>query len=342
MMKAVILRRAGGPENFELCELERPSPGPCDVLVRVRACGVAHRDLIERAGGHPAMRFPIVQGHELAGEVVEVGEDIRTWAPGDRVIGLYADSCGRCTECLGGDDRRCSGETEWYGRTVNGGYAEYVRMRERALQRLPDAIEFPVAATLMSALGAGYNNVVHRAAVRPGENVIVTGATGGVGLGALQAARVAGARVWAVTSSADKEGRLRGLGADEVLVDDGRGFHKRVRARLPQGVDAVIDCVGEPTFNASLRAVRNGGRVVIIGNIGTTPYRLNLGLLVLNGISILGSDNVTRRALGELMDHVAARRITPVIDRLLPLSQVADAHRAIERREVFGRVVLQP
>jgi D-arabinose 1-dehydrogenase-like Zn-dependent alcohol dehydrogenase len=341
-MKAVVLNQAGGTENYTLRTLDQPEPGPRHVVVRVRACGVAHRDLIERRGGHPAMRFPIVQGHEFSGEIVAVGDQVKAWKVGDRVINLYKDSCGHCTDCLGGDERYCTNQTEHYGLTANGGYAEYACVHERAMELLHDDISFETAATLMSALGVGYNNVVHRARVQPGENVVITGATGGVGIGAVQAANLAGATVWAVTSSDAKADKLRELGAAVVLVDDGKGFHKKIRAQVPSGVDAVIECVGEPTFNSSLRVLRRGGRLVDIGNIGIAPYQLNLGFLVLNNLTVMGSDNVTRRALRELMTLVANGRIKPVIDRILPLEQVAEAHRMVENREVFGRIVLRP
>ncbi len=341
-MKAVVLTRVGGPENFEVQTLDQPKAGPGHVIVKVHACGVAHRDLIERSGGHPFMQTPIVQGHEFAGEIVTVGERVHRWTVGDRVINLYTDSCGHCPDCVGGDERNCIYRSEAYGLTVNGGYAEYACVHERALERLSPDIDLVTGATLMSALGVGYNNVVHNARIQPGENVIITGATGGVGIGALQSAILLGARVWAVTGSEAKADKLRSLGAEHVIVDNGKSFHKTIRAQVPQGVDAVIDCVGEPTFHASLRALRSGGRVVVVGNISTEPYLLNLGFLVVNAISILGSDNITRSALRELMTLVERKKMVPVIDRVLPLGKAAEAHRAIEGREVFGRIVLQP
>ena len=225
---------------------------------------------------------------------------------------------------------------------MNGGYAEYALLRERGLERLPGGIPWEVGAVLMSAVGVGYNNVVTTAAVRPGEHVLITGASGGVGLAALQTAKLVGARTWAVTSSPDKRAELETLGADRVLVDrDGR-FHKQVREQRPEGVDAVIDCVGAPTLNASLRSLRRFGRVAVVGTLESPRVELSLGYLVVNALKVLGSDNVSRQALREAMALVAEGRLAVRIDRTLPLSAAALAHALVEESRVVGRVVLVP
>lgn len=339
-MRAMVLTAPGAPDGFRLVERAPPVPGPDDAIVRVRACGVAHRDVIERRRAPPGMVFPIVQGHEFAGEIVAVGSDVDEWAVGDRVLNLYGAPCGACAPCREGDPRRCLAIVEAYGMTADGGYADQARVRRNALVPLIAGIDWPVAATLMSALGVAYNNVVHKAKVRAGEHVLVTGASGGVGLAAVQCAKHLGAHVWAVTSSAGKQARLLDLGADHVIVDDGGTFHKRVRQARPEGVDAVIDCVGSPTLNAALRSVRRYGRVVAIGNVDTAPLQLNVGLLVVNAIDLLGSDNVTPAALAELMPLVRDGRIASIVDDTIALAAVPEAHARIERREVFGRIVI--
>ena len=341
-MQAVVLKRIGGSEGMALEEIPTPAVTEGRVLVKVRACGVAHRDVIERRGGNPILVPPIVQGHEFAGEVVEVGPGVQRWQPGDRVVNLYTDSCGACEHCLDGDERLCSKVTEAYGLTVNGGYAEYALLRERALESLPEGIPWEQAAVLMSAVGVGYNNVVSTAAVRAGEHVLVTGATGGVGLAAVQAAKLVGARVWAVTSSPEKRDTLEAMGLEHVLVDETGRFHKMVRERRPEGVDAVIDCVGAPTLHASIRSLRRFGRVAVVGTLANSRVELGLGYVVINSIKVLGSDNVSRQALCEVMALTAEGRLEARIDRVLPLGQAAEAHKLLEERKVFGRIVLVP
>ena len=341
-MQAVVLKGPGGTDQMSFEEIPLPAVSEGRVRVAVRACGVAHRDVIERRGGHPFLATPIVQGHEFAGEVVEVGPGVERWSPGDRVVNLYTDSCGHCPQCVGGEERLCTGVTEAYGLTANGGYAQFACVRERGLEALADGIEWPSAATLMSAVGVGYNNVAYNAGVRAGEHVLVTGASGGVGLAALQTAKLLGATVWAVTGRAEKEAPLRALGADRVLTDaDGR-FHKQVRAERPEGVDAVIDCVGAPTLNASVRSLRRFGRVAVVGTLESPKVELNLGYLVVNAIKLLGSENVSRVALREVMGLVAEGRLAARVDRVLPLARAAEAHRLVEARELVGRVVLVP
>jgi D-arabinose 1-dehydrogenase-like Zn-dependent alcohol dehydrogenase len=341
-MKAVVLEEVGSVEGLHYKEVPTPSATPGHVVVKVGACAVAHRDIIERKGGHPFMQPPLVQGHEFAGEVVEVGEGVQRLQLGDRVVCMYTDSCGICDQCVGGDERRCSGVRESYGLMTDGGYAEYALVAERGLARLAEGLSYEQGACMWSAVGVGYNNVAHKAAVRPGEVVLVTGASGGVGLAALQTVKLLGAQAWVVTASETKAKRLPGLGADVVITDDGKGFHREVRARRPEGVDAVIDCVGSPTLGSALKATRRYGRIVVVGNIDPDPFPLRVGSLVVNAIDILGSDNVTRGALAEASKLVLAGKLEVVIDRILPLSEAASAQRLLEERGAFGRIVLVP
>ena len=341
-MRAVVLEATGDASGLRYQEVPTPSATPGHVVVKVGACAVAQRDIIERRGGHPFMQPPLIQGHEFAGEVVELGQGVSRLALGDRVVCMYTDSCGVCDQCLGGDERRCTGVRESYGLTTNGGYAEYALVAERGLARLADGLSYEQGACMWSAVGVGYNNVVHKAQVRPGEVVLVTGASGGVGLAALQTVKLLGAHAWALTTSADKAKRLEALGAEVVIIDDGKGFHREVRARRPEGVDAVIDCVGSPTLGAALKATRRYGRIVVVGNIDPEPLALRVGSLVVNAIDLLGSDNVTRRALAEASDLVLAGRLEVVIDRVLPLAEAVSAQRLLEERGAFGRVVLVP
>ena len=341
-MKAVVLRETGSVAGLHYEEIETPKATPGHVVVQIGACAVAHRDIIERRGGHAGLQPPIVQGHEFAGEVIEVGDGAQRFRIGDRVVCMYTDSCGLCDHCMAGDERRCVGVREAYGLSVNGGYAEFARVHERGLERLADGLSYEIGACMWSAVGVGYNNVVHKAAVRPNEVVLVTGATGGVGLAALQSVKLLGARPWAVTSSAAKAERLKALGAEVVITDAGKTFHREVRSRRPEGVDAVIDCVGSPTLGASIKATRRFGRVVVVGNIDPDPFPLRVGSLVVNAIDILGSDNVTRRALAEASALVLNGKLDVVIDRVLPLSEAASAQQLLEERGAFGRIVLVP
>ncbi|MCB1674760.1 MAG: alcohol dehydrogenase catalytic domain-containing protein [Halioglobus sp.] len=342
-MQAVVLEQCGAPQNLKFQSVAKPVlDEPDHVLVKIKACGVAYRDIIERRGGHPMMRTPIIQGHEFSGEVVQIGSAVRRWRVGDRVINRYTDSCGACEECVGGDERRCLQLTQMYGLITNGGYAEYCAVHERGLERLYEGISYEEGACIMSAVSVAYHNVVNRIAVRPGETVLLTGASGGVGNAALQCIKLRGARVLAVTSSEAKVEKLKALGADEVIVNDGSSIHRAVRATSPQGVDAAVDCVGSSTLGSVLKSMKRIGRVAVIGTINPEPLKLNLGTLVVNGLTVKGSDGNTRAAMREAMTLVADGKITVHIDRTLPLQDAAEAHRLLESRRAMGRILLVP
>ena len=342
-MKAVVLEQTGSAENLVYQDTARPLiTDPNHVLIRVKACGVAYRDIIERRGGHPFLQTPIIQGHEFSGEVVETGANVRRWTVGDRVINLYVDSCGVCDHCVGGDERRCANVTQMFGLITNGGYAEYVVAHERALERLHDDIPYEIGACIMSAVAVAYNNVNFRVNVRKGEIVLVTGASGGVGMAALQCIKCLGATAWAVTSNADKVSVLEEMGADRVFVNDGSSIHKEVRALEPAGIDAAIDCVGSATLLSAIKSLRRMGRVAAIGTINPEPLNLNLGTIVVNGIEIKGSDGTSRVAIRESMELVASGAIRVRIDQTLPLAEAANAHQRLEDRKATGRIVLVP
>lgn len=342
-MKAVVLTATGPAENLQLQTVNLPTATPHHVVVKVHACGVGYRDIIERRGSHPLMQAPMIQGHEFAGEVVEVGEGVKRWSKGDRVVNLYTDSCGHCEHCMGGDERRCRGISEAYGLLTHGGYAEYVLVAERGLERLHADIDYITGSTMMSAVGVGFHNTVNTAHVRLGDHVLITGASGGVGLAALQTAKMLGATVWAVTSSEHKVKALKDAGADHVIINTDGKFYKQVLAeRGGVGVDAAIDCVGTPTLNGALRALRPYGTVVVIGNIDGASYQLNLGMLAVGALRVVGSDNVTRQSLRTAMQLVAEGKLKPVIAKTFPLAQAAEAHRQLEARHALGRFVLIP
>ena len=340
-MKAVVLEKTGSSENMVLKTVSKPTATTGHVVVKVKACGVGYRDIIERRGGHPFMQCPIIQGHEFAGEVVSIGKGVKRWAVGDRVINLYTDSCGVCEHCLGGDERRCSNMREAYGLITDGGYAEYALVAERALESIPHDLPYEHAATLMSAIGVGFHNTLVTAQVSLGDTVLITGISGGVGSAALQTAKLLGAKVIGVTSNSEKVEALERLGADHVVVSGEGKFHQAVLDLTSnRGVDVVLDCVGTPTINSSLRSLCSYGRLVVIGNVDGQRASINLGLLAVKSLKIFGSDNVTRNSLRKAADLVAKGVIKPVIHKLMPLSEAKEAHSILESRSSIGRIVL--
>lgn len=341
-MRAIILEQTGGPENLQYKEVETPKPGDRHVLLKVHACAVCYRDIVDRVGRFPFIQLPTVPGHEFAGEVVEVGPGVTHLRKGDRVINQLHRRCGYCRPCLSGKSMHCENAPDFFGVTAWGGYAEYVAVHELALVKVPDDIPLNIASTIMCTAGTSLQAMRGRGGLQAGEKVVITGASGGVGMAAIQIAKILGAHVIAVTGSEKKKAMLEQAGADEVIVNNDGKFHYQVNQLHPGGVDMAFDAVGAPTFNASLRSIRADGRVVLVGNITGENLSINPGLLVVKGLAIFGSDGSNPQDLEDIFGWVRAGKYKPYIQQEMPLEMAADAQRILESRGVVGRIVLRP
>lgn len=342
-MRAVVLERAGGPEVLEYRDVVDPVPGPEDVLVRVHACGVCGRDLIDRRGGFPALKLPAILGHEFAGEVVARGERADQFAIGERVANLHRPFCGSCRACVAGELTDCDRAWQSFGQTVDGAYADFVVANQRALVRVPDDIDLVAACSVGCTAGVALRALRSVAHLELGETVLITGASGGVGMQAIQIARRMGARVVALTSSLEeKRQALLDAGADMIVeVGDGN-FHRRVREHVSSGVDVALELTGSPTFPSALRSLRAGGRMVVVGNIQTEKVSFNPGALILFSHHISGSHGYTPEDLAHCFELMRRGDLKPSIDRTLPLEQAAEAHRLMAARRAIGRLILVP
>ena len=288
------------------------------------------------------MKRPIVPGHELAGEVVEVGSSVRDVAVGDRVVNLHVAPCGQCRYCVAGHHPRCERAMHNLGLTADGAYAEYALLQERAVVPLPDGIAFEQGCFLACTAAVALRALVTRGGLVAGEHVLITGASGGLGLHGIQVAKALNAEVTAVTSSEKKADTLRAMGADHVIVATDGKFHGEVVASTNGGVDLVMDTVGVPTLNSAIRSVRTMGRVVVIGNVTIERAQLNPGLFILKELTLTGSSGCSKDDLLKVLDWVKDGTVKPVIDRVLPLDDAVEAHRCLEQRGVMGRIVLTP
>ena len=342
MMQAMVLREHGGPEVLRAEQLPIPEPGPGQVRVRVRAVALNHLDLWVRRGG-PAFKleYPHRLGADIAGTVDANGPGA-TATVGAKVVVQPGLSCGRCAACLGGHDNLC----RFYrilGENAQGGYAEYLVVPEVNLAPYPERLDFPHAAASLLTFLTAWQMVVRKAAVRPGDVVLVQGAGSGIGVAAIQIAKLHGARVIATAGSAAKLDRARKLGADDVIdytAADLVAECKRLTDK--RGVDAVIEHVGGDVFAQSLRAVRAGGRVVTCGATAGFHPAIDLRHIFFRQVEVLGSTMGSKADLLAVLAHVAAGRLEPIVHAVLPLAQAAEAHRMLERREAFGKVVLEP
>ena len=342
-MQAVVLQQFGSVEHLQFTSVADPRPGPNEVLLRVRACGVCYHDVINRRGSLPRTNVPAILGHEVAGEVIELGPGVSGWAVGDRAATLQRLSCGACPACTGGRTSLCKRDNRFFGEELPGGYASLMVAPVAGLGRVPEGIPWAVAATVCCTAGTAVHVVRTRGAVKPGETVLVTGASGGVGLQAVQLARLDGARVIAVTSNTRKTVALYNAGADEVVIAPDLAFSNEVRqATGGEGVNVAIEIVGSATFGQTLKSMAPGGRVVVVGNLESGAIALNPGLVIVKELEIIGAYATTQGELETALSLTHAGKLSPFVTDVMPLAQAARAHTRLENREVAGRLVLSP
>ena len=339
-MKAVLLHQFGPAINFRVEEVPVPGPGPNEVLIRVHACGVCFHDVINRRGNLPRTRLPAVLGHEICGEVVALGSEVRRLGLGDRVASLQRVNCGSCHYCVDRRPTLCRNGAVFFGEEIPGGYAEYVTSPEHVLSRVPANVPSSEAAVVACTLGTAVHVMCNRARLQPGQTVLITGASGGVGVHAIQLARLLGARVIAVTTSPPKVERLRALGAQEVLCTPDLQFSRQVKRLTGEGADVVVEVVGSATLDQSLHALRNGGKLVVVGNVASGSAGLNPGLVILKELEVIGSFATNIGELDYALDLVSNGRIRIVLADEVSLSQATRAHELLESRSVTGRIVL--
>lgn len=342
-MEAVVLREHGGPEVLTRERIDVPEPGPGEVRVAVKAVALNHLDIWVRRGG-PAfhLEYPHRLGSDVAGVIDAFGPGAGPLSVGDRVVINPGLSCGRCQSCLSGADNLCP-EYRLLGENTHGGYAEFVVVPRQNLAPYPDGLTFEEAASVILPYLTAWQMLVRKAAVRAGEVVLVHGAGSGVGVAAVQICKLLGARVIATASTADKLARARALGADATIDYQQSDFVAEVRALTEKrGVDVVFEHVGGDTFARSIKITRNGGRIVTCGaTSGFTPA-IDLRHVFFRQIQILGSTMGSKGDLFEVLKHVAAGRLRPVVHTVMPLAEAASAHQLLEARQAFGKVVLTP
>lgn len=342
-MKAAFFRQHGPIENLEYGDLPPPVPSPHEVLVRVRAVALNRLDLFVRAGIPGInLQFPHIGGSDIAGEVEAVGVGVEGWREGERVVINPSLWCGICEFCLAGEESLCV-KFRIIGEHVTGGAAEYIVVPTAHLFRIPDDYPFEQAAAAPLVYMTAWRALMTQARLRAGQSILILGAGGGVATAAIQIAKLTGAKVYAASRDEAKRQRARELGADEVL-DTTADFSKEIRAMTnKRGVDVVLENVGAATWDRALRSVAKGGYVVVYGATSGPQVQMDLRPLFWNQYHIVGATMSNRREFNAVMRLVFwDRKLHPVVDRVLPLANIQDAHRALEAGEQFGKIVLTP
>ncbi len=341
-MKVVLFRQHGGSEVLEYADFPTPEPKAGEVLVRLHAAALNHVDVSVRKGW-PGLKLeiPHICGADGAGEVSALGEGVAQLKIGDRVVINANLGCGKCDYCLSGWDNMCR---NWnlLGETVRGTYAEYVALPERQLYRLPAEFDYHDAAAAALVYQTAWHSLITRGNLRPGETVLIVGASGGVNTASIRVAKLAGARVFVVGSSAAKLDLARKLGAD-MVIDRSREEDWSKAAFLAsgkQGIDVVVDNVGT-TFMPSLRTLRKGGRLLTVGTTGGRQFEFDNRYIFNRHLTIIGSTMSHLKDFKTVMDLIVAGQLKPIRDQIFHLQDAASAQRRLESGDQLGKITLQ-
>jgi alcohol dehydrogenase len=334
-MKALVLREHGGLENLHVVD-DYPDPKPVEghVVIRVGASSFNYHDIFTLRG-MPGIKIPlpVIIGLDMAGEITAVGEGVSDWNPGDRVL---VNPVNKSKGLM--------------GEMLDGGMAEYCLVAADQLIAIPDGVSFEEAASLPVAYGTAHRMIMTHKTVKRGDKVLILGASGGVGTGAVVLCNLLGAEVIACVGSDEKMKTLMEAGAKKAINYNDVSFSKWAienygkpqRRNYEGGVDVVINFTGGDTWVPSLKCLKRGGKLLVCGATAGYDPKEDLRYVWTFELQIIGSNSFYDEDLSALMKMIAAREIKPVIDSVVPLDGAIDALRGIENREVIGKIIVTP
>jgi NADPH:quinone reductase-like Zn-dependent oxidoreductase len=341
-VKAIQLIAHGAPGQFKLVDLPDPRPAGGEVLVQVYACGLNHLDLWVEEGALPIpIELPRVQGCEVAGRIVALGVGVAGWKEGERVAVQSNIFCGQCEFCARGQQSLCLNSV-MLGVQRDGGFAERVAVPARALVRLPDKVDFETSAALSLAGSTAMHMLTERATVKPGDWVLVMGASSGVGSAAIQIAKALGADVIATASSEEKQSLARKLGAEYAVDTRNESWPAEVRKLTgKRGVDLIVEHIGGKVLEQAFECLARGGTIVTCGATAGREITLQIWAFFAKQHRLVGSYGRNRVDLVNTLEWAASGKLHPVIDRVFPLVETPRAFAALRDRRVLGKLVIR-
>jgi NADPH:quinone reductase-like Zn-dependent oxidoreductase len=340
-MKAACLHEFGGPEVLRYEDVPDPEPRKDQVLIRVKACALNHLDIWVRKG-LPGVNLPHILGSDIAGEIVDVGEYVTGFKAGQRVLLAPMHFCNHCAKCVAGLQNQCR-EFTVLGNGVDGGNCELIAIPAVNVIPIPDSLDFNQAASIPLVFLTAWHMLVGRAGIRLGQTVLVLGAGSGVGIAAIQIAKLFHARVITTAGDEKKLEKARALGADYGINHYQQKISQEVRKITnKEGVDIVVEHVGAATWDESMKSLKPGGTIVTCGATTGHEAAFDLRFLFSRQLNLLGSYMGTMGELYDVLGHVFAGRLRPVVNRVFPLQDARAAHEYIEASQMFGKVVLAP
>ncbi len=340
-MKAIVFHKPGGVENLKYEDVEVPKLSSRDVLVKVKACAMNHLDLWVREGLHK-LSFPHILGSDISGVIEECGSEVKDLKKGTKVLVAPGLSCRVCEACLKGQDNFCPKYTI-LGKTVWGGYAEYVKVPRVNIFPLPKNLKFEEAAAMPLTFLTSWQMLVERGKVKMGDTVLVLAAGSGVGVAAIQIAKLLGATVIATASSEVKLKKATDLGADFAINYSKKDFLEEVKKITNgKGVDIVFEHTGAQTWEKSILCAKWGGTIVTCGATSGHEGKTDLRHVYYRQLSILGSTMGSQGDLYEIIRWCEAGKLKPVVDVILPLDEAKKGHERMASQDQFGKIVLVP
>ncbi|GAB3685946.1 zinc-binding dehydrogenase [Salinarchaeum chitinilyticum] len=342
-MKAVQFTGHGESDVIEYAEVDRPEPGPEEVLLHVKAGALNHVDVWARRGlPGTDLAMPHTPGCDAAGVVEAVGDRVDQFAPGDRVAVWAGVSCGDCEFCRDGEPSMCV-EYSLLGEHRPGVHAEYAAVPAENLVSVPEHVDWETAGSASLVFGTAWRMLIERGDVTAGEDVLVLGASGGVGHAAVQIANYAGATVYATGSSEEKLEAAEALGATHAIDYEHENFADRIRSLTDgRGVDVVVDHVGAATWQDSLASLAKGGRVLTCGATTGPNPDTSINRIFWNQLQVIGSTMASPGELDQVLELVWDGTFEVRTRATLPMSETARGHELLEEREGVGKVVLVP
>jgi NADPH:quinone reductase len=344
-LKAIVFTEFGGPEVLRLEDLPTPKPAANEILLKIHSVSVNRTlDLIVRAGSYPVkIRLPHVLGADPAGEVVEIGGGVTQFKVSDRVAVISATPCQRCGPCRAGKEANCV-ESKRIGVDLWGGYAEFIAVPARYAVKLPDKISFAEGTVITRHFPMAFNLLDSKADIKPGEWVLVMGATGALGSSCVQVAKMLGARVIAGAGSDERLEAAKKYGADFGVNYRRQNLAEEVMKLTDgNGVDVVCENIADPTlWPGAFNSLAMGGRLVTAGAHGGGNVNLDVKRLYMKRLRIIGAAGIHAPDVDKALEAARAGKIRAITDRTLPLHEAAEAHRILERNQTLGKIILDP
>jgi alcohol dehydrogenase len=346
-MKAAVFREYNKDSTkvVKIEDIDMPKLKSSEVMLKVEAAAYNYNDLWAIWGDPVKVPLPHVSGSDVAGTVVEVGEDVSKFKVGERVVSHSNLSCRVCEACTSGREYDCNDRTIWGFQTgpLWGGFAQYTHLPEVNVAKIPENVSYQDASAISMVGMTAWHMLVGRAEIKPGQTVLIMGGTSGVGMAGIQIAKLYNCTVIATAGNKEKMDKCLEIGADEVVNHREADWYKKVREiTRKQGVDVVFEHIGKATFPQEVGLLKSGGTLVATG--ATTGYdsTIDLRYLFFKGTNLLGSTQGTKAELEEVIRWTSKGKIKPLVHGVLPFDEMVKGHVMMANAEQIGKIVTNP